>query len=174
MASTPRPPEAAPHLPEMGREAGVSSRDHQAVRLWLRLLACSTQIEQTVRGRLRTRFATTLPRFDYLAQLDRHPQGLRMSALSSHLMVTGGNVTGLTDQLVGEGLVERVDDPQDRRAMIVRMTPQGRAWFAQMAVEHERWLAELFGGLGARELAQLYQLLGKLRQGMAQSGSDGG
>lgn len=152
----------------MGREAGVSSRDHQAVRVWLRLLACSTQIEQTIRGQLRTRFATTLPRFDYLAQLDRHPQGLRMSALSSHLMVTGGNVTGLTDQLVGEGLVERIDDPQDRRAMIVRMTPQGRAWFAQMADEHERWIVQIFSGLAAKDMAQLYQLLGKLRQGMAQ------
>lgn len=152
----------------MGREAGVSSRDHQAVRVWLRLLACSTEIEHSIRSQLRTRFATTLPRFDYLAQLDRHPQGLRMSALSSHLMVTGGNVTGLTDQLVGEGLVERVDDPQDRRVMIVRMTPEGRAWFAKMADEHERWIVEIFSGLGAKDMAQLYQLLGKLRQGMAQ------
>ncbi len=90
-----------------------------------------------------------------------------MKALSDHLMVTGGNVTGLTDQLVGEGLVERLDDPDDRRAMIVRMTPQGRAWFAQMAVAHERWLVELLAGLGPKDMAQLYQLLGKLRQGMA-------
>jgi DNA-binding MarR family transcriptional regulator len=168
MTSSSRHFESAPTVHETGREAGVSNRDHQAVRLWLRLLACSTQIEQTIRGQLRARFGTTLPRFDYLAQLDRHPGGLRMSALSAQLMVTGGNITGLTDQLVAEALVERVDDPQDRRAMIVRMTPAGRTWFAQMAVEHEAWLVELFGGLGAKDMAQLYQLLGKLRQGMAQ------
>ncbi len=153
---------------ELGREAGVSQEDHQAVRLWLRMLACSTQIEQLIRSRLRARFGTTLPRFDYLAQLDRHPQGLRMKSLSSHLMVTGGNVTGLTDQLVAEGHVERVEDADDRRAMIVRMTPKGRAWFNKMAVEHEGWLVELFGGLGVRDMAQLHQLLGKLRQGLAE------
>ena len=153
----------------LGREAGVSQEDHQAVRLWLRLLACSTQIEQLIRTRLRLRFATTLPRFDYLAQLDRHPQGLRMKSLSSHLMVTGGNVTGLTDQLVAEGWVERVADAEDRRAMIVRMTPQGRAWFQAMAAEHEQWVVEFFAGLGARDMAQLHQLLGKLRQGLAQA-----
>lgn len=144
----------------------MSSREHQAVRLWLRLLACSTQIEQTIRTQLRLRFGTTLPRFDYLAQLNRHPQGLRMKALSRHLMVTGGNVTGLTDQLVAEGLVERLDDPDDRRAMIVRMTPRGREWFRHMAGEHEAWLAELFGGLEPAEMEQLHQLLGRLRQGM--------
>ena len=89
----------------IGREARVQVGDHGAVKLWLRLLACSTQIEQEVRSRLRQRFATTLPRFDYLAQLERHPEGLRMNALSRYLMVTGGNVTGLTDQLVAEGHV---------------------------------------------------------------------
>ena len=149
---------------ELGREAGVSPDDHQAIRLWLRLLACSTQIEQSIRGLLRSHFGTTLPRFDYLAQLSRHPQGLRMSALSSHLMVTGANVTGLTDQLVAEGWVERLSDPSDRRALIVRITPGGQQWFDRMAVEHEKWLLQLLGGLNAREMAQLHELLGRLRK----------
>jgi DNA-binding MarR family transcriptional regulator len=154
---------------ELGREAGISPDDHQAIRLWLRLLACSTQIEQSIRTLLRSQFGTTLPRFDYLAQLSRHPQGLRMSALSSHLMVTGANVTGLTDQLVGEGWVERLNDPSDRRALIVRITPAGQAWFDRMAVEHEKWLLQLLGGLNSREMAQLYELLGRLRKGIPAS-----
>lgn len=112
-----------------GREAGLSDSDHQAVRLWLRLLTCSTQIEQVIRSQLRTEFSTTLPRFDYLAQLSRFPKGLRMKTLSEYLMVTGGNVTGLTDQLVAEGWVERVADEEDRRAMIVRLTRMGRKQF---------------------------------------------
>ena len=151
---------------ELGREAGVSADDHQAIRLWLRLLSCSTQIEQTIRTLLRSHFGTSLPRFDYLAQLNRFPQGLRMTALSSHLMVTGANVTGLTDQLVAEGWVERLDDPSDRRALIVRMTPSGKASFEGMAVEHERWLVKLLGGVDGREMEQLHRLLGKLRQGI--------
>ena len=144
-------------------EAGLSQKDHRAVRLWLRLLSCSTQIEQLIRNRLRTEFGTTLARFDYLAQLARHPNGLRMKSLSHYLMVTGGNITGLTDQLVEEGMVRRTSDHEDRRAMIVQMTPKGKKWFEQVAVEHEKWLDELLGRLEQKEMETLYKTLGELR-----------
>jgi DNA-binding MarR family transcriptional regulator len=147
----------------IGREARAGDDDHQTVKLWLRLLSCSTQIEQEIRSRLRQRFATTLPRFDYLAQLERHPGGLRMSALTRYLMVTGGNVTALTDQLVAEGWVERSPDPADRRSLIVRLTRVGRTRFLAMAREHEAWLLDLLSGFGAGQREQLYELLGQLR-----------
>lgn len=155
----------------IGLEARVASEDHAALKLWLRLLACSTQIEQEIRARLRQRFATTLPRFDYLAQLSRHPDGLRMNALSRYLMVTGGNVTGLTDQLVGEGLVERAPDPDDRRSLIVRLTGAGRARFLEIAAEHQAWLVELFEGFDGR--AGLYSALGQLRLHLARKQAEG-
>ena len=148
----------------LGHEARAQGDDHLDVKVWLRLLACSTEIEQYIRQRLRARFGTTLPRFDYLAQLERHPDGLRMNALSRYLMVTGGNVTGLTDQLVKDGLVERLDDLEDRRSYRVTLTPQGRADFARMAAEHEQWLTELFGGLPGADKDALYHQLGHLRQ----------
>jgi DNA-binding MarR family transcriptional regulator len=148
----------------LGHEARAQGDDHLDVKVWLRLLACSTEIEQYIRQRLRARFGTTLPRFDYLAQLERHPDGLRMNALSRYLMVTGGNVTGLTDQLVKDGLVERLDDLEDRRSYRVTLTPQGRADFARMAAEHEQWLTELFGGLPGADKDVLYHQLGHLRQ----------
>jgi DNA-binding MarR family transcriptional regulator len=151
----------------IGLEARAASDDHSAVKLWLRLLACSTQIEQQIRSRLRQRFATTLPRFDYLAQLERHADGLRMNALSRYLMVTGGNVTGLTDQLVAEGLVERLSDPEDRRSLIVRLTTAGRTRFLEMAAEHQAWLVELFDGFDREAKANLYATLGQLRLHLA-------
>jgi DNA-binding MarR family transcriptional regulator len=147
----------------LGLEARSQESDHLDLRIWLRLLACSTQIEQLIRQQLRVRFASTLPRFDYLAQLERHPNGLRMNVLSRYLMVTGGNVTGLTDQLVRDGLVERVDDPEDRRSYLVRLTPAGRTDFASMAREHEQWLVSLFGGLAPGQKDTLFALLGELR-----------
>ena len=104
----------------LGLEARSQESDHLDLRIWLRLLACSTQIEQLIRQQLRVRFASTLPRFDYLAQLERHPNGLRMNVLSRYLMVTGGNVTGLTDQLVRDGLVlarARLETPTPRVAL---------------------------------------------------------
>jgi DNA-binding MarR family transcriptional regulator len=151
----------------IGREARAVSDDHSAVKLWLRLLACSTQIEREIRQRLRQQFDTTLPRFDYLAQLERHPQGLRMNALSRYLMVTGGNVTGLTDQLVAEGHVERVADESDRRALMVRLTAAGRRHFLRMAQAHEAWLVELLEGFATQDKAALYGLLGQLRVHLA-------
>ena len=84
-------------------ESRVHDDHHQALKLWLRLLACTTLIETEIRARFRAGFGTTLPRFDLMAQLEREPGGLKMSELSQRLMVTGGNVTGLTDQLEGRG-----------------------------------------------------------------------
>ena len=133
-------------------ETRATSDDHHALRLWLRLYACTSLVESRVRRRLQTRFGTTLPRFDLMAQLDRSPQGLRMSELSSRLMVTGGNVTGLTDSLEDEGLVVRESDGADRRALRVKLTREGRRVFRAMATEHERWIAELFAGNATRLL----------------------
>ena len=156
----------------IGLEARVQADDHIDMKIWLRLLACSTQIEQQIRRHLRLRFATTLPRFDYLAQLARYPDGLRMNLLSRYMMVTGGNVTGLTDQLVKEGLVQRTSDPDDRRSYLVALTAKGRTDFAAMAVEHEQWLTQLFAGLPRASKSALYEHLGHLRVQLAKRGDD--
>ena len=147
----------------IGLEARSVSDDHLSLRLWLRLLACSTDIETEIRKRLRAQFGITLARFDYLAQLHRHTDGLRMSALSRYLMVTGGNVTGLTDELEKDGMVQRDAEPGDRRSVRVALTPKGRKVFERMASEHEGWVVELFGGVAEADRHQLYDLLGRLR-----------
>ena len=148
---------------ELGFEARSDRNDHAALKLWLRMLACTTQIEDEIRRRLRTRFDTSLARFDYMAQLYRMPEGLRMKDLTRFLMVTGANVTGLTDDLERDGLVERSSSPTDRRSWIVNLTPKGRAHFESMAAEHEAWILELFSCLDARTVNQLYSQLGALR-----------
>lgn len=148
---------------ELGFEARSATGDHAALKLWLRMLSCTNQIEAEIRRRLRVQFDTSLPRFDYLAQLYREPEGLRMKELSSHLMVTGANVTGITDELERDGLVVRSSSPTDRRSWIVRLTPKGRSHFETMAAAHEQWILELFACLGAPALGQLYQQLGSLR-----------
>jgi len=144
-------------------ETRVSDEHHQSLKLWLRLLACTNLLETEVRSRLRSEFDTTLPRFDLMAQLERHAGGLKMNELSQRLMVTGGNVTGITDQLEAEGLVVRESDPADRRAYTVKLTPAGRRVFARMAAAHEQWVIGLFSGLAAAEKDQVYRLLAKLK-----------
>lgn len=137
---------------------------HQAIKLWLRLLTCTNLIEGEVRSRLRAEFGTTLPRFDLMAQLERHPQGLTMNELSRRMMVTAGNVTGITDQLEREGLVVRQAHPQDRRAITVKLTPEGHRRFAAMAEVHEGWIIGLLAGLTREDKETLYGLLAKLKR----------
>jgi DNA-binding MarR family transcriptional regulator len=148
----------------MDMEARAHSGHHEALRLWLRLLTCTQLVEKELRGRLRERFETTLPRFDLMAQLERAPEGLKMNELSRRMMVTGGNVTGITDQLVTEGLVDRVPVEGDRRAYRVRLTSRGRKVFQAMAQEHEDWIVNAFSCLAEKEIASLHKLLGKVKQ----------
>src|SRR5689334_5232801 len=145
------------------RETIARADDHRALRIWLRLLTCTQMIERVVRSRLRERFATTLPRFDLMAQLERHPEGLKMNELSRRLMVTGGNVTTIVDQLEKEGLVERLDEPDDRRAFRIHLTRAGEKSFAEMAREHEEWVVSLLAGLTKREQDELLKLLAKVK-----------
>ncbi len=147
----------------MDIEARAHADHAAALRLWLRLLTCTQLIEREVRTALREQFDTTLPRFDLMAQLERAPQGLKMNELSRRMMVTGGNVTGITDQLVAEGLVERLNVEGDRRAFLVRLTAAGRASFADMAHAHEGWIVQAFGDLSDKDMASLHKLLGRVK-----------
>jgi DNA-binding MarR family transcriptional regulator len=147
----------------MDMEARAHSEHPDALRLWLRLLTCTQLVEKRVRSQLRERFDTTLPRFDLMAQLERAPDGLKMNELSRRMMVTGGNVTGITDQLVAEGLVARVDVAGDRRAYRVCLTAKGRKIFNEMAGQHERWIVDAFSALSDKDVATLHKLLGKVK-----------
>jgi DNA-binding MarR family transcriptional regulator len=153
------------------RETIARSDDHRALRIWLRLLTCTQLIERHVRSQLRSRFATTLPRFDLMAQLERHPGGLKMNALSRLLMVTGGNITAIVDQLAKEGLVERLAEPGDRRAFCIRLTRAGARTFAEMARAHEEWVVELLAGLTRKEHEELLKLLAKLKSSAVEATS---
>ena len=144
--------------------------DHgNEIRLWLRLLTCTTLIEGEVRSRLRERFDVTLPRFDLMAQLQRHPEGLRMGELSKRMMVTGGNITGITDQLEQEKLVVRVASPTDRRVYSVKLTAAGRKAFAKMATVHEAWIDELMSGLSRQDKSKLIALLSQMKQHLTET-----
>jgi DNA-binding MarR family transcriptional regulator len=141
-----------------------SPSDHKdELRLWLRLLASTTLIEREVRGRLREQFDVTLPRFDLMAQLDRAGGGMTLGELSRRMMVTNGNVTGLAERLVKEGIVSRRRAANDRRSHLVRLTDKGRRQFRKMAKAHEQWIADLFSDLSKRDVEQLLALLGKAK-----------
>ena len=141
----------------------ISKDSKERLRLWIRLLRASRTIEAELRERLRQEFDTTLPRFDVMAALYRAPEGMLMSGLSRFLLVSNGNVTGIVDRLVTEGLVTRARRNGDRRTSMVKLTDAGKAQFEAMAAAHEGWIAELLGGVGEEDTKRLSGMLKSFR-----------
>ncbi|MDX2183062.1 MAG: MarR family transcriptional regulator [Gemmatimonadaceae bacterium] len=137
------------------------------LRLWLRLFTCSTLIERELGARLKRSFGSSLPRFDLLAQLDRAPDGLRMTTLSQRLLVTGGNVTWLVTSLARDGHVRRTRATDDRRAVVVTLTPSGRRHFRQMARAHHGWVEALMAPLAPAARRATFDHLGVLKRQFA-------
>ena len=139
---------------------------HASLRLWLRLLSCTNRVEDKIRQKLRESFGITLPRFDLMAQLERYPDGLTMGELSRRMMVTGGNITTIVDQLEKEKLVVRVVGVNDRRSFTVKLTQAGRDAFTDMAIAHEAWVADMFEGLSVNQQTDLHTLLGAMKKNL--------
>ena len=147
---------------------------HDELRLWLRLLTCTTLIEGEVRRRLRQDFDVTLPRFDLMAQLDKTPDGMTLGELSSRMMVSNGNVTGLVDRLVEQGLLSRRPSPEDRRAQLVSLTAEGRRFFRAMARANGDWIGDMLAELSADDIATLMRLLAKTKASARKAIGNGG
>ena len=131
----------------------------QRLRVWLRLLKATKLVEATIRENLRVEFDTTLPRFDVLAALYRFEEGLKMSELSAALRVSNGNVTGIVERLVADGLVLRVPVAGDKRATLVRLSNKGKEGFARMAEAHAGWLNAILEDLSNEDCEQAIGLL---------------
>ena len=134
--------------------------------MWLRMLSATIRIEKRVRSFLKREFDSTLPRFDILAELERETAPITMSELTQHLLVTNGNVTGLVNRLVEDGLVARDADPVDRRVQRVILTDAGRTAFCAMAESHEKLIDSFFTSLSDRQMDMLLQLTTALNNGL--------
>lgn len=157
----------APDLDARDLETRGAASGHRDLKLWLRILTIHKLVNNEVRRRLREQFGMSLSRFDLLAQLDGVADGMRMGELSKRLMVTTGNITGLVDELVAEGLVERLPDPTNRRASLAVMTVKGRKLFGAAAKANEAWIADMFAGLSAAEKAAMFDMLGRQKADIA-------
>ena len=147
----------------------VRAPSKQRLRLWIRLLRASRAIEAELRERLRVNFQITLPQFDVMAALARKESGMTMTELSRMLMVSNGNVTGIIDRLVAEKLVARKAPADDRRSVVVRLTPKGAAQFANIAKVHEGWVDRLLSDFNGAEtdvmISHLDGLATRIRNG---------
>jgi DNA-binding MarR family transcriptional regulator len=134
------------------------------LRLWIQLIRSSRSIETEIRDRLRREFDETLPRFDVMAALYRNREGMMMSRLSKFLMVSNGNVTGIVDRLVKDGLAVRSRRDGDRRTWIICLTDAGTRNFEKIASAHELWVDELLENYDVDQAEALYADLSRLNK----------
>jgi DNA-binding MarR family transcriptional regulator len=80
---------------------------------------------------------------------------LPLGELADQLEVTPRNVTGLIDHLERDGLVERIDDPADRRLTYARLTMAGAKRLEGMREQGLEWQLKIANGLSTEELEQL-------------------
>lgn len=80
---------------------------------------------------------------------------LPLGELADQLEVTPRNVTGLIDHLERDGLVERIDDPDDRRLTYARLTHAGAKRLEGMREQGLEWQVKIATGLSIEELDQL-------------------
>jgi DNA-binding MarR family transcriptional regulator len=98
-----------------------------------------------------------------MSALHRQPDGMLMTDLSRYLLVSNGNVTGIVDRLVTDGLVQRTRRDGDRRTSVVRLTEAGVSQFRKMAEVHEGWVDALLHGVDPSDARTLAAMLKNFR-----------
>jgi DNA-binding MarR family transcriptional regulator len=135
--------------------------ENDALRVWFRLIRLHTRSRLAVANRLRA-FDLSVPQCDVLTTLTEQ-EGLSQQELASRLYVTKGNISGLIDRLVANGLVERRALQGDRRSHAIHLTPAGRE-MAQRGVEAQKaFVAQTFGRVAPDRLDLFNDLLVELR-----------
>lgn len=136
----------------------------QELRFWLSILRVHNTIFPELNRSLRDNAGIGLAKFDVLAQLARHPDGISMSDLSTALKVTNGNVSGLVNRLIKDGLVSKEMSEKDRRSFSAQLTDKGRETFQVAMTYHEATLAELMADIGRDVLIEATEPLRNLTE----------
>ncbi|VFR54130.1 Transcriptional regulator, MarR family [plant metagenome] len=150
-------------LREVDRRGLAGAAD---IRLCFQVLSLASSIDRDCAALLAPH-GLSEGRFVLLFLLDAAPDGLAPHALAREAGVSRATITGLLDGLERAGLVVRQAAADDRRALTVRLTRQGRALAGQLFETHAQWVAGLFGGLSAAERATLAALLDKVGGALA-------
>ena len=128
---------------------------NQSLRAWMDVF-----MHRSMRGWGRYAKATglSMPQFSILMQL-YHKGACGMSRISEGYDITPAAASQLVDKLVQSGLIQRVEDPSDRRAKLLSLTDKGREFVQQGIEERYRWVDELGDKLTADERVQISEAL---------------
>src|SRR5512141_2110283 len=135
-------------------------RAELALATWVKLARAFAVFNHRTAEHIRT-FGLTQPQFGAIEVLG-HKGPLTLGELCKKRLVSGGNMTVVVDNLERDGLVERVRSTEDRRAIVVRLTPKGKSLFEKIFAQHADFVAHLASSLTQQEQAELGSLLKKL------------
>ncbi len=130
-----------------------------SILAWLHLMRIHQQVQKHETAQLAAH-NLTLPQFDVLVQLWKE-EGITQQALADRLFVTKGNVCGLMDRMMEQGLVERRADPDDGRAYMLHLTPKGKRLIENVLPAHNHLIASQMAKLEPEKQKQLLALLGE-------------
>lgn len=91
-----------------------------------------------------------------------HKGPLPVNAIGEKVRLTGGSVSVAIDRLKAKGLVERRNDPDDRRTRMVHLTAEGRKLIECAFARHAEAMEQAASGVNGRERAELIRLLKQL------------
>jgi MarR family 2-MHQ and catechol resistance regulon transcriptional repressor len=131
-----------------------------ALGMWVKLQRASAIFHKKNAEHLKN-FGVTAAQYAVIECLG-HLGPMLMGELCKKMLVSGGNMTVVVDNLVKEGLVERVPSDGDRRAIMVRFTPKGQKIFDDSFVKHAGYLTEMASVITSQEQEELGRLLRKL------------
>lgn len=132
-----------------------------ALSMWVKL-ARATDMLAILSGKDIDRYGLTVPQFGVIETLG-HLGPMKVGGLCSKKLMSGGNMTVVIDNLEKLGLVERVKDPEDRRAIVITLTAAGEAKFKEMWPAHAHVVETLvWSALSEEEIETLGVLLKKL------------
>jgi len=137
-----------------GESSETGHRRKVETRIWLQILSLESTIFGRLNSALSAQHGLSVAKFEFLAQVDRYPEGITLGKISENLKVTSGNVSGLVRRLLADGLITKKMSAQDRRSFIVRFTPKGRKLFDKANALHITTLATCFGEIPVSDLEQ--------------------
>lgn len=131
---------------------GEKGRRKVETRIWLQILSLESTIFSKLNQVLGAKFGLSVAKFEFLAQVERYPEGISLGTISSNLRVSSGNVSGLVRRILADGLITKKMSKEDRRSFIVKFSPKGKELFDQANAIHAETLEECFAEISSDEL----------------------
>ena len=111
-----------------------------------------------------TPYGITRAGFNVLRILSRSQfKSCKQNEISQLMLVSRANITGLVDSLFSKGLVERINDPNDRRVNMIRILPKGEKLLEDLLPNYYKHINDLCSVFTAKEKAVFNDLLTRLR-----------